>query len=164
MVEPIKAHQLSTPDPSEDPEQGYQLDQFLPYLVVKLSDSWVTRFRQELHKHGISMSRWRVLQVVCWHSGISVNEVCRHSAIYQTSASRIIDQFVSEGLMTREVSDKDGRAVVVQATEEGRALFRKIWPLVLDMHKREVASLTAREEQTLVKLIGKMLENGPGGT
>ena len=144
--------------PLRHPEDGYLLSDFLPALLVKLTNTWNKRFHQDLKKHDISVPRWRVLSVVCSRRGISIKEIAAFSTVEQPNASRIVDQFVLEGRMTRQVSDEDGRAVVIRSTEKGQALFQEIWPVALASYRKNAAPLTSREEATMVRLLRKLLD------
>ena len=142
----------------ETSTEGYIQNLFAPGLVIRLNHEWTKSFGLRLKRHGLSVSRWRVLNVVYGESGLSVNEVARRTALEQASASRIVEQLVSEGYLARQTSQSDGRVVAVATTAAGDELFKQIWPVAYREARQRLNRLTGREEATLIRLLKKLLD------
>lgn len=75
----------------------------------------------------IELSTVRVLHAVDQSSGPpSIGEVASTLAIDPSTASRLVDQRVSEGLLERSVDPADRRRVVLTITDAGRALLGEL--------------------------------------
>jgi DNA-binding MarR family transcriptional regulator len=76
-----------------------------------------------------------------------------------TTLKRQLDGLVDGGLVARERSAEDGRAVVVAATEAGRKLTLTTLPLTLALRKRAMRGISKQDGETLVRTLLKMLDN-----
>jgi DNA-binding MarR family transcriptional regulator len=139
------------------PEGSYFTDEFLPYLLNKVANRFNRGFSRELRQYNISVSRWRTLAVICSHPGLSLNDIVEHTAIDQTTLSRIVDQLVSDGLVVRAPSQADARVLAIRATPKGEALFRELWPVAFKHYRRGAKVLAPNEEATLARLLQKLL-------
>ncbi len=152
-----RAARATLPTPDRVPEGSYFTDEFLPYLLNKVANRFNRGFSRELRQYNISVSRWRTLAVICSHPGLSLNDIVAHTAIDQTTLSRIVDQLVSDGLVVRAPSDADARVLAIAGTAKGDALFRQLWPVAFKHYRRGVKPLAADEEAMLARLLQKLL-------
>jgi DNA-binding MarR family transcriptional regulator len=61
------------------------------------------------------------------------------------------------GLVRRVIDPSDGRALLVELTDEGRALVDALAPLHLANERAMIAALSAREQEQLAGLLAKLL-------
>jgi DNA-binding MarR family transcriptional regulator len=152
-----RAVRATPPTPDRMPEGSYFTDEFLPYLLNKVANRFNRGFSRELRQYNISVSRWRTLAVICSHPGLSLNDIVEHTAIDQTTLSRVVDQLVSDALVVRAPSDADARVLAIRATAKGEALFQQLWPVAFKHYRRGVKVLAPDEEATLARLLRKLL-------
>ena len=57
---------------------------------------------------------------------VRIKDLNRHLLLTQPSVSRLIDRLASRDIITKVVDPSDGRGVIVQMTELGFALFRRV--------------------------------------
>lgn len=75
----------------------------------------------------------------------------------QYNLSRLLDRMEADGLVTRERCSDDARCQWVQATAEGEALRRRMWPVYADAIRTAVeARLTKAQAAQLGDLLGKL--------
>jgi DNA-binding MarR family transcriptional regulator len=87
------------------------------------------------------------------------------AAVSRTRVSRVVDELVRAGLVTREPNLHDGRSAFAALTPAGRTALRKAAPTYLAAVHREFADhLTAHETKVLAGALRKVLaasEHGP---
>jgi MarR family transcriptional regulator, organic hydroperoxide resistance regulator len=86
-----------------------------------------------------------------------LNDIVEHTAIDQTTLSRVVDQLVSDGLVVRAPSEADARVLAIRASAKGEALFRQLWPVAFKHYRRGVKGLAPDEEATLARILKKLL-------
>lgn len=74
---------------------------------------------RQLKARGSSVSKDRVLGWLSVHPGSTMNELARGVMIDRTTLTRLLDQLVTDGLVSRGRSPVDRRAVVLNMTELG---------------------------------------------
>lgn len=84
-----------------------------------------------------------------------LRDVTANMLISQPSVSRLVDRMVSRGLLTKCVDPADGRGAILQATDDGAEVFRRIatshgraiaerMSILTDDELRDLQSLTAK--------------------
>jgi DNA-binding MarR family transcriptional regulator len=82
-------------------------------------------YRQVQERCGVSGAQLWALAAVEAGKGIKVNDVARHLAIHQSTASNLLDKLEEMRMVERRRSDDDRRVVRVHITTLGRALLRR---------------------------------------
>jgi DNA-binding MarR family transcriptional regulator len=91
--------------------------------------------------------------------GLRPFELERAMLLAQYNLSRLVDRMAAAGLVERRPCDDDGRGHKVAATEAGRAMRRRMWPVYARAIEQAVGRrLTARQAWTLGELLGPLGE------
>lgn len=105
-----------------------------------------------------NQGRGRMLGVLSDHGAMSQTQLAQRLDIRPQSLSELLSKAEAEGFVERRQSDEDKRQTIVSITEAGKsrvALFR-------DAHRKRAeefcSPLTAEEKQTLLALLGKLIE------
>ena len=75
---------------------------------------------------GITPSQLAVLSTLDRHGPMGLGDLAAHEGVQPPSATRMVDNLEAAGLVTREASRADRRAVVVQLTSRGRRRVEEI--------------------------------------
>jgi DNA-binding MarR family transcriptional regulator len=111
----------------------------LRYLVL------AQRVRKTLDRHmlasGLSLARWKVLEVLEGHGSIRQKSLAEELGLAQRSVTQAVEGLASDGLVERTADPADGRAKLVTLTDEGAVLL---------------AASTAVGEQVLRRIFGSL--------
>jgi DNA-binding MarR family transcriptional regulator len=132
-----------------------RLDQFLTYRlhrVARLSERETGA--AYLTACGLNASEARCLAAVGSFEPLSVNDLAHLANQDKGHASRSAKALVASGLVAKEESSDDGRAVVLKLTRRGRAVYVKTMRVIDERNAAAFAVLSARER----KLLGNMLD------
>lgn len=108
----------SAPHPAPSPAPPQPAPETVARLrlgVLRLS----RRLRQNAAA-GVTPSQLAVLSTLDRHGPMGVGDLAAHEGIQPPSASRMVDNLLEAGLVSREASAADRRAVVVRLTAKGR--------------------------------------------
>jgi DNA-binding MarR family transcriptional regulator len=83
------------------------------------------RLRREDDGLGISAARLSALSVVGFGGTCTLGELAGMEQVRPPTMTRIVAALEADGLVEREVDEKDRRIVRVRATEKGRALLEQ---------------------------------------
>lgn len=82
-------------------------------------------------------------------------ELEKELLVAQYNLSRLLDRMEKAGLIERVACPGDGRGQMIQATPEGRAMQKRIWPAYRDAIEEHVApDLSEKDLEQLAKLLG----------
>ncbi|HZH10176.1 MAG TPA: MarR family winged helix-turn-helix transcriptional regulator [Microvirga sp.] len=126
------------------------------------------RIETELKRAGFPPLTWYdvLLHLKRQDDGRSSPRAIEEFALFeQYNLSRLLDRMEAEGLVRRIPYPGDKRRQLVEITEEGRALQRRMWSIYGPSINRFIGDkLTDREAEQLAALLLKLRtsKNGPG--
>lgn len=135
------------------------LNQFAPYLLNRLSAQWNAELGELLKGLGISVTKFRALAVLTVASGITVNELALFAVTEQSTMSRTLDALEEQELIRRRAKPGDMRVREVFVTEQGLALFSRIWPDIYALYARFFAGVDEAEFRGFVATLHKVMRN-----
>ena len=133
------------------------INQFAPYLMNRIMERWNGKLAEALKLHNMSTTMMRALAVLSISSPVTINELSAYAVTEQSTMSRTLDILEAQGLVRRQRRAEDMRIRDVSITEEGRAAFERVWPM---MHARFQTLFDGVEEEeyraftaTLLKIL-----------
>src|SRR5271156_3788023 len=109
------------------------INQFAPYLMNRIMERWNGNLAEALKLHNMSTTMMRALAVLSISSPVTINELSAYAVTEQSTMSRTLDILEAQGLVRRQRRAEDMRIRDVSITEDGRAAFERVWPM---MHAR----------------------------
>ncbi len=85
---------------------------------------------QALRSLDVSAMQWRVLVAIHRVGECTMNQLAARSAVDRTTLTRMVDQLVAMGLVTRTTPPEDRRQVRIAQTAEGARTMDEGWALV----------------------------------
>jgi DNA-binding MarR family transcriptional regulator len=105
----------------------FVLDSFLPYRVAVLAGRLsreFSRFYQE--RFGLSRAEWRVMAHLSQEAEVSVREIHARVDMDKSKVSRAAARLEEAGIVTKQVSQRDRRLVVLALTAKGEAMMAEL--------------------------------------
>ena len=90
--------------------------------------------------------------------GMEQNKLAAGMDVDRNSASLLVEQLVTRGLVERRVSDADRRIRLLSLTPRGKKLVARIEPSHLAATERILAPLTKNERELLFSLLIRVIE------
>jgi DNA-binding MarR family transcriptional regulator len=134
------------------------LQAFLPYRLAVVSEA-VSRSLAAVYAARFKLTRdeWRVLAALAEHSAILSTELGALTTLDKMQLSRALTRLESDALLAREPHADDRRNLVVRLLPAGRALYKKIVPMVRSREAFLLDSLDAQEQAVLDRALDKLL-------
>ncbi|WP_265502555.1 MarR family winged helix-turn-helix transcriptional regulator [Paracoccus beibuensis] len=106
---------------------SFDLDGFLPYQLsvaaTRISRRFATLYRAEA---GLTIPEWRVLAHLNRSGPVSVRDITARVHLDKSMVSRAATRLEENGIVSISTHDTDRRLVVLELTEEGRALMQRL--------------------------------------
>jgi DNA-binding MarR family transcriptional regulator len=129
--------------------------------LLKVHAALVPRLDRELQEtHRLPLTWYDVLLELnsAPKRRLTMGQLGSLAAVSRTRVSRVVDELVRAGLVTREPNPDDGRSAFAAMSPAGRAALRKAAPTYLAAVHREFADhLTAREADVMAGALRKVL-------
>jgi DNA-binding MarR family transcriptional regulator len=142
-----------------DVTKTLDLQDYLPYLLNRCALRIVDSFTGELRGFGISLAMWRSLAALHHDGAMRLGELARLTSIEISTLSRTVATLHRRGLVLRDRSDRDARAICVALTEDGRALTERIIPLALRCEASALNGFAPEDGERLRDLLRRLFAN-----
>lgn len=130
---------------------------YLPHYLSRLMNALNLQLLEVLRPMELTTQQYRVLQVI-WsrNEPCSISTIWRDAVIEQSVVSRIVDQLVRRGFVSRRKRPGNARVVEVSLTPVGRAVYDTLQPQVLGIVDTASSVLTPTEKDQLLGLLAKV--------
>jgi MarR family 2-MHQ and catechol resistance regulon transcriptional repressor len=123
---------------------------------MRAAESMTARAHRHLSSFGLTTSQFGVLEAL-FHLGPLSQKVIGQKILRSSgNITMVIDNLEKRDLVRRERDTEDRRYFIVNLTDEGHKLIRKIFPTHAAVISNELSVLTAAEQQTLGALCKKL--------
>lgn len=134
-----------------------RLEAFLPYRLSILSNT-ISRAIAEAYaeRYDLSINEWRVMAILGRFPGSSAAEVAERAAMDKVAVSRAVSRLLDANRVHRRTDAEDRRRSVLELTTAGRRIYRQITPVLLEYESALLASLSAREQAQLDRILSRL--------
>lgn len=113
-------------------------------------------FSERMAPYGLKQVDFSVLSLLAHNPGATSRQLCSTLDILPPNLVSLIAAMDGRGLIERQPHPHDGRAIGLYLTPAGQALVRDAERTVMDLEADASARLSARERETLIKLLQKV--------
>jgi DNA-binding MarR family transcriptional regulator len=135
------------------------LQQFAPYLMNRIMGRYNASLREDLARLGLTTPKMRALAVLSVNDGLLISQLAVYAIVEQSTLSRALDALEVDGFVRRTRDADDNRAVRVTITDQGRAAFDELWPIMRQSYERMFTGISDEERAAFVATLQKMLMN-----
>jgi MarR family transcriptional repressor of emrRAB len=131
----------------------------LSRVIVELGRRLSGLLEHQIRPYGLGEAEFRVLSALFSQpEGVAYpSELCERTGQSPANMSRISDVLVERGLITRVLSARDRRRMVLRITGEGEVLVRRILPLLFEPLKALFEDISESDQ---IELIGQLKRVG----
>jgi homoprotocatechuate degradation regulator HpaR len=130
----------------------------LPMMLYRTLDAVMPEFRAIFAQVEITEPQWRVLRVLWEHDGASVLELARVTLVAAPSLVGVLDRLQQAELIERRPGETDRRHVHVYLRPRGRALEKRVRPMVEAAYARLQRALTPAEWRALYGALDRLID------
>jgi len=136
-----------------------ELTQFFPYRLARLAEA-VSQATAQVYSERFNLTRdeWRVLAGLADAPALKTAHVLERTTLDKMRISRALASMERSGLIARTPDPQDGRGQMVRLLPAGRALYKKIVPMVQAREAYLLEALEPDERVVLDKAFDKVLE------
>lgn len=141
----------SPPDRMLDPQVQTDLLLYRLYRIHITASRLVVHLCE--HEFGLTRREWRVLSFLSEHEGVLSSELAEHAMLDRARTSRTLTRLDGKKLIRRQPRPSDRREVHVFLTEEGRRVYRAIFPRVAAINRELANALSPTDREQLDRMV-----------
>ncbi len=149
MDEPLKNIADSKDPLGEFPFAPPEYVTYLMTVITRYRDAQLERILRPLD---LSVARHRALLVVQRLGPCTMTELAEFSIVERTTLTRIVDQLVEAGLVSRVSRGDDRRTVRLTVTDAGNALEHRAATLIWAQNRAELEGITDEDLRALIRV------------
>jgi len=107
-------------------------------------------------RYGITRREWRVLALLGREDNLLSSQLAQRAQLDRARTSKAITSLVAKRLVRREPRPGDRRQAALTLTDEGRSLFRSLFPQVLRIHHDLLDVLDPQETALLDGMLERL--------
>ena len=130
------------------------------YLMGRARASLLSGLDTELARFGLSGMQFAVLKHIGEGSARTAADLCRFMQYDTGAMTRILDRLEHKGLMRRERSREDRRAVVLRLAPSGRTQMPRLSAAARRVLEAHLAGFSNTEIEALKSYLARMIDNG----
>ncbi|TMP31779.1 MarR family transcriptional regulator [Pseudoalteromonas rubra] len=135
---------------------AFDINEFLPYRMVRLANAMSEAFSEVYEQAGLTIPQWRVLVHLAQHPGATAKQLCDLASMDKSTVSRAIKQLQQQGMLVAQQSEADKRATEMTLTEQGTVLYETLTPEALVWESKLLSELNPDEKQALLATMKKL--------
>ncbi len=112
-------------------------------------------FREAIGKHGVTLPQFYLLMMVSHHEGTTVTEISRLLQVAPPTASRMIENLCSKGLLARKKDPGDHRVTFIEMTRKGRKVLEDMADYQKRIFMRTLEKEDIKDLKNLVELLDR---------
>jgi DNA-binding MarR family transcriptional regulator len=132
------------------------------YLIKRAHSRLVDHLEAVVTPSDLNFTQWVVLMYLRDGLALNASDLCTQLRYDSGALTRVIDQLESRGLVQRERSREDRRAVELRLTEAGADIVNKLVPKVVDRLNYALRDFSRAEAAQLNRLLGKLIASLDG--
>ena len=137
----------------------FYLENFLPYRLSIAANTVSKRIAKTYEPYKLSRTQWRVMAVLASCQKMTAQSVADKTGMDKTTVSRAVGKMLDRGLVKRGASELDGRSAPLSLSNEGRSMFAKIVPEVLNQEQELKELFTDVDLKNLMHFLDKFVDD-----
>jgi DNA-binding MarR family transcriptional regulator len=138
---------------------NHDLERALPYLLARAGTRMGQSFSRDLKQFKLSLTEWRVCVALHHKAHQRLSDLALHTSTEPSTLSRVVDGLLQRGVLVRDRSDEDARALALSLTEAGRDLTLRIIPLAQLYERVSLSGLTFAQAESLRDMLRMVYDN-----
>lgn len=139
----------------EEVDTSY-LESLMGYNARRATLVIMDSFFRQMAVYGLRPVDFSVLSLIAHNPGITSRQLCSALNIQPPNLVGIISQLQKRDLITRRPHPRDGRAMGLHLTPEGKKMIKQAEVTASELEEAATARLTAAERKTLMQLLRKI--------
>lgn len=135
-----------------------RLSDFIPYRLAITSNAVSSLISGEYHSEfGLKIPEWRIMAVLGDAGPLTQRDLVRATLMDKVAVNRACKMLGERALVARSPNEADGRSHHLWLTDQGRAMYDRIWPNALSTYEKIFAAFSPAETAKLRALLDKLL-------
>ena len=126
------------------------------FSLGKVSRQMTRVYWERLAKYGLSQPQFFLLIALYEEDNILITRLAEKVALDKSTLTGILDRLERDGLITRQATPNDRRALYIRLTEQSRSLRDDLTHIYNDTNQQFLSRLTDHEREVFDNILDKL--------
>ncbi|MBT6274402.1 MAG: MarR family transcriptional regulator [Chromatiales bacterium] len=141
---------------ADDGDEPYQLDDQVGHLLRRANQRHTALFAEHFAADGLTTLQFAALMKLAEWQSLSQNQLGRLTAMDPNTIQGVVKRLASRGLLERQPNPDDRRRITLILTEPGKRLCAELAPNGLEISRKTLDPLNAKEREQLLALLRRI--------
>lgn len=127
----------------------YRLSLLATLINRAIASAYVKNYGRPAHA-------WKIITVLGGFGPLSASQINYHTTLEMDKVTRIVDQLIEQGLVSRAQDPDDGRRVVITLSARGRRVNEQMEQMIADMERELLIILDRDERESLYVVLDRL--------
>lgn len=138
---------------------GTDIDSSIPFRLIRIVNLMARSFPSDhTTKHNVTLIEWRIMAVIGSHPSTTMTEIAHYTGYGQMHVSRSVKQLLAHGFVVRAKDRFDRRKNIIELTELGRSVNKKLSAGAKAMEKELLSQIPDQDLKKLNHILNTMLD------
>lgn len=147
------------PRAASGPVLDNDLQNSIPYLIARAGVRMGQSFTREMRKFNMTLTEWRVCSTLSHKPHQRLSEVALNTSTEPSTLSRVVDGMMQRGLLIRERSGDDARALALSLTPEGMDVTQRLIPIAQLYERVSLNGFSSAQADQLRDMLKLLYDN-----
>lgn len=136
--------------------QKTPFDGHISYMLAAAHRAVSKDLSDRLKKHGVQIEAWRIMECLDVTDRLTMGELATRVLMNPPTLSKMVDRMVSDGLVHRQIAQRDNRQVNLLLTDLGRTRMLRVRAEV-EAHNQDLTDpIDGADNQILLDLLVRL--------
>ena len=136
-----------------------KLQDCINFILTHAQNAVFTYFKRELHHLDVTPIQYASLKCLWEEDGQMPSQLAETLHLDSSTVTGILSRLQDKGLIIRSFNTGDRRKVIVQLTDEGRALEKPVSEIIERLNHELTDGISEADMEVFHKVIGTITEN-----
>ncbi len=156
---PVSGKTAAKPRTVTGPVLDNDLQNSIPYLIARAGVRMGQSFTRELRKFDMTLTEWRVCSTLSHSPNQRLSEVALNTSTEPSTLSRVVDGLMQRGLLIRERSGDDARALALSLTPDGVDITQRLIPIAQLYERVSLNGFSSAQADQLRAMLRLLYDN-----
>lgn len=158
-VKQAAVKRVAGPRTALGPVLDNDLQNSIPYLIARAGVRMGQSFTREMRKFNMTLTEWRVCSTLSHKPHQRLSEVALNTSTEPSTLSRVVDGMMQRGLLIRERSGDDARALALSLTAEGMDITQRLIPIAQLYERVSLNGFSSTQADQLRDMLKLLYDN-----
>ncbi|HAA08329.1 MAG: MarR family winged helix-turn-helix transcriptional regulator [Syntrophomonadaceae bacterium] len=130
-----------------------ELEQCVNFALTKAQNIVHQFFKARLAPYGITPGQYGVLKCLWDEDGLTVKKLAERMYLDSSTITGLLDRMENKGLIKRQSSPSDRRALSVVLTPAGKALQEPVTQAIIDANQAVLKNMSEEEADSFLNIL-----------